>query len=75
MTGHNPNPPGPLEFQIVLRARTGPSRDRSAGKWVNVVLTQVYDEGTMDDYDGMAIDVDLETVQHRIKQSLLGRYP
>jgi hypothetical protein len=72
MADSKPNPPGPLQFQIVLRARTASDRN---SKWVNVVITQVYDPVTMQDYDGMAIDVDVETITERLKRSLLGRWP
>jgi len=69
MTNWKPNPDPPLEFQIVLRART------VGGKWVNVIMTQAYGAGTIADYNGIAIDVDVETVTDRIKRSLAGNWP
>ena len=72
MADSKPNPPGPLQFQLVLRARTATDKD---SKWVNVIITQAYDSGTMKDYDGMKIDVDVEAITERLKRSLLGSWP
>lgn len=71
MTSWKPNPPPPLEFQIILRART----DSAEGKWVNVIITRAYTASTMKDYDGSAIGVDLETIEDRLRRSLLGDWP
>ena len=59
------------EYRVILQ-----KRDLDGdGKWHNVDTSEPFGKFTMEDYNGLAIDVVLEGYNDRIRRDLTSRWP
>jgi hypothetical protein len=61
-----------LEYRVVLEVR---DLDDKPPKWKRAITSRVFGKSTLADYDGLAIRVDLETIEDRIRRNLAGNWP